>query len=468
MGYSLSQNAYLCFEPLTKKIITSRHVIFHEGSFPFHQPDHNSSLPSPSTRQHSSVMISLPKLSFASPSTSPDVGTEVLPSSELGSLSAPSPLQVSTPPSPLFLNPNTSMELPAPTISENTEVRVHRMTTRSINDIYKPKKSFLVTKHPLPSSLETSSVAAALTDSRWREAMSSELTALMRHNTWQLVPPPTNCNIVGCKWVFRVKRHANGTVDRFKARLVAKGFNQRSGLDYKETFSPVVKSVTIRTVLAIAVMQGWSLRQLDVNNAFLHGHLIEKVYMKQPPGFRNPEHPDYVCCLTKAIYGLKKAPRAWYSALKHALTEFGFINSKSDSSLFVFHTGSTLAYCLVYVDDLIITGNNSVFVASIVDHLGQKFSIKDLGSLHFFLGMEAIPTAASLFLTQHKYIRDLLAKTSMDGARDVTTPLSTFVSLQLDDGSSSVNSIEYCQVIGALQYLSLTRPNISFAVNKLS
>jgi len=118
--------------------------------------------------------------------------------------------------------------------------------------------------------------------------------------------------------------------------------------------------------------------------------------MKQPPGFRNPEHPDYVCCLTKAIYGLKQAPRAWYSAFKHALTEFGFINSKSDSSLFVFHTGSTLAYCLVYVDDLIITGNNSVFVASIVDHLGQKFSIKDLGSLHFFSWCGGYPYCSRL------------------------------------------------------------------------
>jgi hypothetical protein len=130
--------------------------------------------------------------------------------------------------------------------------------------------------------------------------MSSELTTLMRHNTWQLVPPPTNCNIVGCKWVFRVKRHANGSVDRFKVRLVAKGFNQRPGLDYKETCSPVVKSITIQTVLTIAVMQGWSLRQLDVNNAFFHGHLTETVYMKQPLGFGNFEHPDYVCCLTKA------------------------------------------------------------------------------------------------------------------------------------------------------------------------
>ncbi|KAL6311373.1 hypothetical protein AAG906_022964 [Vitis piasezkii] len=167
-------------------------------------------------------------------------------------------------------------------------------------------------------------------------------------------------------------------------------------------------------------------RQLDVNNAFLHGHLTKKVYMKQPPGFRSPEKPDHVCCLTKAIYGLKQAPRAWYSALKRAPLEFGFINAKSDSSLFVFHDGSILVYCLVYVDDLILTGNNSTFVAN------------------------------GLFLTQHKYIRDILAKTSMDGAKDVTTPLFTSVSLQLADGLPSINSTEYCRVIGALQYLKST------------
>jgi hypothetical protein len=134
----------------------------------------------------------------------------------------------------------------------------------------------------------------------------------------------------------------------------------------------------------------------------------------------------------------------------------------------VFHDGSILAYCLVYVDDLILTGNNSTFVASIIDQLGQKFSLKDLGPLHFFLGVEVIPTKEGLFLTQHKYIRDMLSKTSMDGAKDVTTPLSTLVSLKLADGSSSVDSTEYRKVIGALQYLSLTRPDISFAVNKLS
>jgi hypothetical protein len=131
--------------------------------------------------------------------------------------------------------------------------------------------------------------------------MSSELTVLIHHNTWHLIPPPPNCNIIGCKWVFWIKRHAAGFVDRFKPKLVAKRFNQRLGLDYKETFSLVVKPITIRTVLTIAIMQGWSLRQLDVNNDFIHGHLTEKVYMKQPPGFKSPEKPNHVCCLTKTI-----------------------------------------------------------------------------------------------------------------------------------------------------------------------
>lgn len=133
-----------------------------------------------------------------------------------------------------------------------------------------------------------------------------------------------------------------------------------------------------------------------------------------------------------------------------ALPEFGFVNTKFDSSLFVYTVGSIIAYFLVYVDDLIITGNDSIFVASIIKKLGEKFSLKDLGPLNFFLGIEVIHTSNRLFLTQHKYIRDLLARTSMDGAKDVTTPLSTSVSLQLDDGSAAVDSTEYRRVIGAL------------------
>jgi len=229
-----------------------------------------------------------------------------------------------------------------------------------------------------------------------------------------------------------------------------------------------VKPATIQSVLTIAVTQGWQLRQLDVNNAFLHGLLNEDVYMVQPPGFKDDTNPQHVCRLNKAIYGLKQAPQAWYSTLRGAILEFGFVNSRADSSLFIYKTKFVTCYFLVYVDDLVITGNDPIFVSSIIDQLSHQFSVKNMGQLHFFLGMKVIPTTTGLLLSQHKYIRDLLTKLNMHGAKEVTILLSTTTVLKLLDGTSSVDSTEYRSIIGALQYLSLTRPDISFTVNKLS
>uniref|UniRef100_A0A2N9I0C7 Reverse transcriptase Ty1/copia-type domain-containing protein n=1 Tax=Fagus sylvatica TaxID=28930 RepID=A0A2N9I0C7_FAGSY len=386
----------------------------------------------------------------------------------LGEFSSSLPLI--SPNSSAAASPPSSPNPDSPPIPEipNPPQRTHQMTTRSMNQIFKPKQLHTVSKYPLPQPIEPTSVSQAVSQPHWREAMSNELTALMKHGTWDLILPPSHCKPVGCKWVFRVKRKADGSVDRFKARLVAKGYNQRPGVDYKDTFSPVVKPATIRAVLSIAVMNGWSLRQMDVNNAFLNGELTETVFMEQPPGFKDLSKPNHVCRLKKAIYGLKQAPRAWYTALKNAILQLGFSNSKADSSLFIYSQGSTLCYFLVYVDDLVITGNNSLFVTSIIKRLGDMFSLKDMGSLHFFLGVEVIPTPAGLFLSQHKYIRELLAKTSMSGAKDVSTPLSTTQSLQLIDGTAAVDSSEFRRILGSLQYLSLTHPDISFAVNKLS
>jgi histone deacetylase 1/2 len=140
--------------------------------------------------------------------------------------------------------------------------------------------------------------------------MDKEYSALMKNKTWHLVPPNQSMNIIDCKWVYKVKRNAYGTLERYKARLVAKGFKQQYGIDYEETFNPVVKAATIRLVLSIAVAKGWSLRQLDVQNAFLHGMLDEDVYMRQPPGYEDGQRQQYVCKLDKALYGLKQAPRA--------------------------------------------------------------------------------------------------------------------------------------------------------------
>jgi hypothetical protein len=226
--------------------------------------------------------------------------------------------------SDLHVSPASTSRLPCLAQIATIPTHNHSMITRSMNNIFKPKQLNTMSKHSLSPSLEPTCVSQTISHLEWRAAMSSELTALMSHGTWDLILPPKDCKPVGCKWVFRIKRKADGSVDKFKARLVAKGYNHRLRVDYKETFSPVVKPATIRTMLNIAVMNGWPLRQMDVNNAFLHSMLSETVYMMQPSGFKDFSKPDYVCRLRKAIYGLKRAPRAWYSALRSSLLQIGF------------------------------------------------------------------------------------------------------------------------------------------------
>ena len=218
--------------------------------------------------------------------------------------------------------------------------------------------------------------------------MDEEYDALMRNKTWRLVPAGHGKNLIDCKWVYKVKRKANGEIDRYKARLVAKGFKQRYGIHYEDTFSPVIKPATIRTVLSVAVSKGWCLRQLDVQNTFLHGVLEEEVYMKQPPGFESNDAPFLVCKLDKAIYGLKQAPRAWYSRLSMKLIELGFKSSKFDSSLYIYQKDGVTIFMLIYVDDIIVTSSSQDAVAVLLKNLKKYFALKDLGDLHYFLGTE--------------------------------------------------------------------------------
>jgi hypothetical protein len=163
-----------------------------------------------------------------------------------------------------------------------------------------------------------------------------QIKSLNDNNTWDLVPRPLKSNVVGCKWVFRTKYEFDGFVERLKARLVAKGYNQLPGLDYNDTFSPVVKASTVCVVFSIALTHGWPLQQLDVKNTFLNGCLQEHVYMKQPPGYINSYFPNHVCKLKKAIYGLKQAPRSWFQRFNTFFLQLGFLCSHADTSVFVF------------------------------------------------------------------------------------------------------------------------------------
>jgi histone deacetylase 1/2 len=228
----------------------------------------------------------------------------------------------------------------------------------------------------------------ALADRNWKHAMDVEFDALIKNKTWHLVPPKRGRNVIDCKWVYKIKRRSDGKIDRYKARLVAKGFKQRYGIDYEDTFSLVVKAATIRLVLSLAVSKNWCLRQLDVQNAFLHGLLEEEVYMKQPPGYKDKSKPNYLCKLDRSLYGLKQALRAWYSRLCAKLQSLGFVPSKADTSLLFYRKGNYVIYMLVYVDDIIVVSSSQEAVKALLRDLEKDFAIKDLGDLHYFLGIQ--------------------------------------------------------------------------------
>jgi hypothetical protein len=321
----------------------------------------------------------------------------------------------------------------------------------------------------LASTGELSNHHEALGNSQWKNAMDQEFTALLKNKTWHLVPRQHGANIIDCKWVYKIKKKADGSIDRYKARLVAKGFKQRYEIDYEDNFSLVVKATTNRLLLSVVVSNGWSIRQLDVQNVYLHGVLEEEVYMRQPPGYESKEHPNFICRLDKAIYGLKQALRAWYARLSSKLIHLSIAASKGDMSLFFYKDKNITMYVLIYVDDIIVISSSPNATAALLRNLDKEFALKDLEDLHYFLGIEVIKIQHGILLSQDKYAMEILERAGMKHCKPVSTPLSTSeklsahvgVALGLNDATS------YRSIVGGLQYLTLTRPDLAFSVNKV-
>lgn len=274
---------------------------------------------------------------------------------------------------------------------------------------------------------------------------------------------------IGCKLVYKIKLKAEGSVERFKARLVAKGYTQQEGLDYYKNFSAVVKFVTVRTLLAIVATQNWHLALLDVNNALLYGDLEEEVYMLPPLRFGSKGENRYlVCKLTKSMYGLKQASRQWFFKLSTTIIGHGFIQPKSDYSMFTKVQGDVTIVILVYVDDIVVASNNLQTITDFKEFLHDQFKLKDLGSLKYFLGLEVAITSKGISLCQRKYVLDLLAETSQFVAKPVKSPMEQNLKLSNYHGELLTDPSQYRKLIGNLLYLTLTRPNITFNVHQLS
>ncbi|XP_074318806.1 uncharacterized protein LOC141655637 [Silene latifolia] len=244
-------------------------------------------------------------------------------------------------------------------------------------------------------------------------------------------------------------------------------WSQQVDVDCDETFSPVVKPATIRTVLSLAVSKSWPIHQLDVKNAFLHGHLAETVYMHQPPGLRDRTHPDHVCLLKKSLYGLKQAPRAWYQRFATYVSTIGFIHSKSDNSLFIYQNGADMAYLLLYVDDIILTTSTPKLRDDIMALLRTEFAMTDLGHINFFLGVSAVRHKQGVFLTQQKYTEDIISRAGMSNCKPAKTPVDTKAKLSANSGKPVSDPTLFRSLAGALQYLTFTRPDISYAVQQI-
>ncbi|KAL3569193.1 hypothetical protein D5086_029083 [Populus alba] len=268
--------------------------------------------------------------------------------------------------------------------------------------------------------------------------MNKEIKALEQNDTWTIVDLPVSKHVIGCKWVYKVKLHSDGTLERFKARLVAKGYNQCEGLDYYETFSPVAKLTTVRTLLAVAAVKQWDLRQLDVNNAFFHGQLDEE------------------------------SLRQWFAKFSSALLEFGFIQSKADYTLFTRILEGSFIALLVYVDDIIVASNNSAEVSGFITLLNDRFKLKDLGQLKYFLGLEIACSALGISVCQRKYALEVLEDIGMLASKPVQFPMEPNVKLSKDSEQFLDNPTAYRWLVGRLLYLTISRPDISFAVQVLS
>ncbi len=303
---------------------------------------------------------------------------------------------------------------------------------------------------------------------QWQEAMEAEYNSLQKHKTWALTKLPKDRKVVGCKWVFRIKRKADGSVDRFKARLVAKGFTQEEGIDYDEVFSPVARYTSVRTVLALANEYDMEIEQMDVQTAFLHGDLDEEIYMSQPEGFVERGKEGLVCKLQKSLYGLKQAARCWNLKINAHLLKLGYSQNQADHCVYCKRVGESVMILALYVDDLILISDSKELIQAEKKALSQQFEIKDLGPAHFILGIQIRRDRAKrqMFLSQSTYLKKVLERFGMSECKPANVPMDAGLRANFDqENSEECDKTLFQSAIGSINYaVTATRPDLAAAL----
>ena len=261
---------------------------------------------------------------------------------------------------------------------------------------------------------------------KWLEAMKSEIGSMYDNKVWTLMEIPEGRKAVENKWIFKKKTDADGNVTVYKARLVANGFRQVHGIDYDETFSPVAMLKSIRVLLALAAYYDYEIWQMDVKTTFLNGNIEEELYMVQPEGFVDPENAGKVCKLQRSIYGLKQASRSWNLRFDEVIKSFGFVQNAEETCIYKKMSGSSVAFLVLYVDDILLIKDNVELLKSVKEYLNSKFSMKDLGEAAYVLGIKIYRDRPRrlLALCQSTYLDKILKRFNMHLQRKVLCRLS--------------------------------------------
>ncbi|CAA7043502.1 unnamed protein product [Microthlaspi erraticum] len=470
LGYPAGYKGYKLLDLESNKIHISRNVVFHEEIFPFATDHNESSFDFFSTMPNSSSSSSTPSVANGFP-TVVSGDTPVVVDDDVTIDSGTKEDSVHpvdgekkkrSPKTPAYLQDYfcnmQQANIPYPL--------ANYLSYSELSDDY---KAYIcsVNLHAEPSSFNQ-----AKKFEEWLQAMNEELMALEKSDTWEICSLPDDKHAIGCRWVYKTKLNADGSLERYKARLVAKGFTQQEGVDFVDTFSPVAKMTTVKTLLAVAAAKDWSLTQLDISNAFLNGDLDEEIYMTLPPGYTaKPGEslpPNAVCRLKKSLYGLKQASRQWFLKFSSVLLKLGFAKSHADHTLFVKNVSGKYLAVLVYVDDIIITSNCDADVDQLKEDLKKAFRLRDLGALRYFLGLEIARSKRGIYVCQRKYVLELLEDTGLLACKPSSIPMDLSIKLVQDSQEPVIDDVKlYRRLVGKMMYLTITRPDITYAVTRL-
>ena len=302
----------------------------------------------------------------------------------------------------------------------------------------------------------------------WIEAMEDEMDSHAKNKTWTLVEHKSDMKVLGNRWVFKVKRKADKSIDKFKARLVAKGFKQQAGLEYDETFASVCRYESIRLLLALAAVQNLHIVQFDVKTAFLYGEIDKEIYMDQPEGFEVKGERKLVCKLNKSLYGLKQSPRCWNQKFNEVLSQMNMTPIMSDSCVYKGVIQEQLVVFALYVDDGLIMSASEGAMNELINLLKTEFEIK-VSQAIVFVGLQIFTTNnGGIFLSQESYVDELLQKFGLENCNPVSVPIQPNTDLQVKPSADTI-TVPYRQLVGSLLFIArLTRPDVAFAVSKLA